>query len=69
MLNPPKTYDEAVKHKYDRCAARPNGKPYNSEHCAWEIFAGRGLIYQCTRSRGFGPGCLYCRQHTKKVEK
>lgn len=62
MINIPKTRKEAEKLNYGNTYARV---AYDSEHCAYRV-AEQGRItrfHQCTRSPGFGPAKMYCRQH------
>ena len=67
MMQNPKTLEDAMKRKYgvrgqsDYCDCR----------CAFEVLAYNNRwpnYHQCERKPGFGPGCLYCKQHAKKVE-
>jgi hypothetical protein len=68
MIHPPKTLEEARIYIYDRVGVEGvHKKPYREGHCAYEIYAGRGLVYQCTRKNGLGTSGLYCLQHAKKL--
>ena len=67
MLNPPKTLNEATKHRYNSWAGNPNGTKYDPFRCAYEV-PSNFLFYQCSRRKGYGPNKLYCKQHAKNVD-
>lgn len=64
----PQTLEEATKKRYGVWAGRPKGSPYSPEQCAFQVFPGRSIHYQCVRKPGHGIAKLYCKQHAQKVE-
>lgn len=68
MFDPPKTREDAVKRRYRQWAGSPKGTPYVPSRCAYEVpDSGRSpLSSQCSRNKGYGPNCLYCKQHGKR---
>lgn len=73
MLNPPKNKKEAQRRRYAEWAGNKDGVLYDSNKCAYEIFATEsypvihGPRRQCSRKPGHGPGKIYCKQHSEKV--
>lgn len=67
MLKFPKTLQEAEAYKYNRWGGNPEGTPYLSKECAYEVCS-NSFFYQCSRKNGHGPAGLYCKQHAKMVE-
>lgn len=71
MIHPPKTKEEAQTVKYGSWAGNPDGRPYNPEQCAYQVVPNtRGGIaeaHQCSRTPGFGPDGLYCKQHAEHI--
>ena len=70
MISPPKTLEEARKHRYHPWAGNSRGYPYREGDCAWQVWdPGPGIhAHQCSRKNGYGSAGLYCKQHAKKVE-
>ncbi len=68
--NAPKTIEAARAHRYNQWAGHPEGTCYDEGFCAMEVWPSdwRGMPHQCSRRNGHGPGCLYCKQHGRKVE-
>jgi len=66
MFNAPKTLKEAKAYRYNIWGGNPNGHSFKEGKCAYEIMSNY-LTYQCSRSDGHGPDCLYCKQHAKMV--
>ena len=53
--------------RFGEWSGRPRGVPADPKRCNYEVFPYRGLHYQCTRTKGYGPGALYCKQHAKML--
>lgn len=54
--------------RYGQWAGEPNGRPWLSFRCAYEVFPHIGIHYQCVRKPGHGPNALFCKQHGKMVQ-
>jgi len=65
MIHPPKTKEEALRYKYNRCSWNRSGTPYNEARCAYEVID--LTTHQCSRKPVHGPDGLYCKQHAKMV--
>ena len=68
MIDFPKTVTEANQYRYGTWAGNPNGNVYRPLHCAYEVWRDSFISHQCSRSNGYGPSNLYCKQHAKIVE-
>lgn len=68
MLDPPKTISEALKYKYNRWSGNPKGDEYDIDICAWEV-SSSWSFFQCSRKNGYGVNGLYCKQHSKMMNK
>ncbi len=68
MIDPPKTLEEAKKHRYGQWAGNERGYPYRPDQCAYSVQY-HWTQCQCSRANGYGPEGLYCKQHSKKLPK
>lgn len=71
MFNKPQALEEAIVYRYRRWSGNENGQSYRKGFCAYEVpDGGRSVLFhQCWRKNGHGPAKLYCKQHSKKVNK
>jgi hypothetical protein len=60
------TLEAARRHRYGKSSLDPKSKPCDPDRCAMEV-AVADRVFQCSRSNGYGPNSLFCRQHAKKV--
>lgn len=71
MIDYPKTLEEAKLVKYGVWrAGGKTGTVYDPKHCAYEVYpVDCWTTYQCLRKNGHGSNKLYCKQHSKIVNK